>query len=310
MTQIDELIRSVGADIPAADRAEHDAVDAARRSLQAAIRAEQGGRPAKGGRRRLIALFAMLAIMGISVPAFGVAEGWFGGPAEIEGVRGSAAPQLTSSPIVVASGAPDEGWTIVIARSNQGLCLNVDVGEEQFDSGNYRLGDCGYSDIRGDLPPDVRGDPSAPCIGPPSSRSLVPCGSRPKYWVAMRGSSFAPEARRVIFVGPAAAEVASVELLLANGETLRAEVVQRPLGPDVPLNVYWAELGREHGLELWRNVEGELMPCADNSLVEKVVARDSEGNLLGGRVPAWNGNPSGDPDGPRPPEPLDTEQCV
>jgi hypothetical protein len=48
---------------------------------------------------------------------------------------------------------------------------------------------------------------------------------------------FVPGARRSIYVGAASAEVASVELMLANGETLRAEVVQRPLGPDVPLNV-------------------------------------------------------------------------
>jgi hypothetical protein len=180
----------------------------------------------------------------------------------------------------------------------------VDVGDEQFNSGSYRLGDCGYSDIRGDLPPDVRGDSSAPCIG---SSALVPCGSRPRYWVAMRGSVFVPEARRSIFVGTAAGQVASVELILANGKTLRAEVVERPLGADVLLNVYWAKLGPEQGLEAWRNAEGELMPCIGN-LVEEVVARDSEGNVLGRRVPAWNANPTGDPDGPRPPRVA--EECV
>jgi hypothetical protein len=63
----------------------------------------------------------------------------------------------------------------------------------------------------------------------------------------MGGSVFVPEARRSIFVGAAGAKVSSVELILANGQTLRAEVVQRPLGPAVPLNVYWAELGPEQG---------------------------------------------------------------
>jgi hypothetical protein len=309
MNQIDELIRSVGADASAADRAEHDAIDAARRSLRAAIAAEQSGRGAHNRRRRLIALFAVLAIAVITVPAFGVANGWFAGGAEIEGVRGSAPPQLTSPSVVVATGEPKETWTIVIARSNQGLCLNVDVGEEQFDRENYHLGDCGYSDIRGDLPADVRGNPSSPCVGPPSSRALVPCGWRPKYSVAIRGAVFVPEARRSIFVGAAAAKVASVELILANGRRVPAEVVARPLGPDVPLNVYWAELGREQGLELWRNVEGQVMPCSGN-LVEQVVARDSEGNVLGRRVPAWNANPAGDPDGPRPPRLTDPNECV
>jgi hypothetical protein len=316
MNQIDELIRSVGADAPLADRSEQDAMDAARRTLRAAIAAEQRGRRRPSRRRGLIALFAVLAITGISVPAFGVASGWFSGGGEIEGIRGSAPPQLTSAPVVVASGEPGEAWTIWIARSNQGLCLNVDVGNEQFDPGNYRLGDCGYSDIHGELPTDVRGDPSAPCIGPPSSGTLVPCGSRPKYWVtnSMRAAGvFVPDARQSIFLGAAAARVASVELVLANGETLRANVVERPLGPDVPLSVYWAELGPEHGLEVARrsrDAEGNLMACNGGELVQEVVARDGEGNVLGNRVPAWNGNPTGDPDGPRPPEPLEMDPCL
>jgi hypothetical protein len=306
MNQIDELIRSVGAHSPA-DRVEHDAIDAARRSLRAAIAAEQRGRGAYN-RRRLIALFGALLIASVSVPAFGVANGWFVGRGEIEGVRGSAAPQLTRPPVVVASGEPRETWTILIARSNQGLCLNVDVGDGQFEGEKYRLGDCGYSDIRGDLPADVRGDSSSPCVG---ATALVPCGSRPKYWVGRSGSFFVPGARRSIYVGAASAEVASVELMLANGETLRAEVVQRPLGPDVPLNVYWAELGPEQGLEiapLSRSAEGALMACNAGELVDEVVARDSGGNVLGSRVRAWNANPAGDPDGPRPLRV--SEECV
>jgi hypothetical protein len=314
MNQIDELIRSVGADTPAGDRAEHEAIDAARRSLRAAIAAAQSGTRAR--RRRMIALLAVLAIAVISVPAFGVANGWFGGGTEIAGISGSAAPQLTSPPIVVASGR-EEAWTIVIARSNHGLCLNVDVNDEQFNRERYRLGDCGYSDIRGDLPPDVRGNPSAPCIGPAArsagdtrgGTALVRCGSLPKYWVQMSGSGTSvPEIRGSILVDAAAAEVASVELILTNGKTVQAELVERPLGPDVPLNVYWAELGREHGIELRRDAEGMLMPCVEN-VVEEVVARDSKGNVLGGRVPAWNANPTGDPDGPRPPLALEPD-CV
>jgi hypothetical protein len=254
-------------------------------------------------------LFAALALVSIAVPAFGVAKGWFGG-AEIEGIRASAPPQLTSPPIVVASGEPEESWVIAIARSNQGLCLNVDVGDEQFNNQNYRLGDCGYSDLRGHLPPDVRGDPSAPCIG---TTALVPCGSRPDYWVSIRGSFFVPTAERAIVVGAAAAEVTSVELILANGETMQAGVVDRPLGSDVPLNVYWAQLGREQGLKVAptsRSAEGEPMACNAGELVEEVVARDSQGKVLGRRVPAWNANPTGDPNGPHSPPGLATEPCV
>ena len=100
MTQIDELIRSFGADIPAADQVERDAMNATRRSLRAAIAAERSGRRPHN-RCRLIALFAVLAIASIAVPAFGAANGWFSGGGEVEGVSGSAAPQLTSPPVVV-----------------------------------------------------------------------------------------------------------------------------------------------------------------------------------------------------------------
>jgi hypothetical protein len=309
MSQIDGLIRSLGADTPVADRAEQEAVDAARRTLRAELAAAKRRRRPQTRRRRLIVLFAALALAGISVPAFGVAKGWFGG-AEIEGISGSAPPQLTSAPIVVASGEPEESWAIAIARSNQGLCLNVDVGDEQFDNENYRLGDCGYSDIRGHLPPDVRGDPSSPCIG---TTGPVPCGSRPDYWVAIRGSFFVPTAKRTIVVGAAAAEVASVDLILANGETMQAEVVERPLGSGIPLNVYWAQLGREQGLEVAPkslSAEGEPMACNAGELVEEVVARDSQGRVLGRRVPAWNANPTGDPNGPHSPPGLATEPCI
>jgi hypothetical protein len=266
VSQIDALVRAVGADTPV----ELAALDTARRSLRAAIAAE-GSR--RRNRRLLIALFVALALAGMAVPAFGVAKGWFGGGAEIEGIRGSAPPQLTSRPVAVASG---ETWAIVIARSDQGLCLNLG-GQRLLHGANYRLGDCGYSDLRGHLPQDVRGDPSAPCIG---SASLVPCGSRPKYWLAVREW-------RSILVGSAAAKVASVEIVLADRRILPAELVRRPLGPEVPLNVFWARA-----------------PCG----AEEVVARDARGNVLGQRVPAWNANPTGDPDGPRPPR--GTESCT
>ena len=321
MNRIDLLLRSLGDTAPAADDAEHDALHAARDALRAAIAAEQSGRASspegrlrrlgrRAGRRRGRAalLFAALLLIGVAIPAFGVVgDGWIGRPGgEFAGVRGAADPTLTGPPVVVASGEPQEPWSIVIARSNQGLCLNVDVGDEQFSPEKHRLGQCFYSDIRGDLPPDVRGDPSATCIGP---TALVACGSLPKFWVTASGwGPFVPEIRQSIFVGAAAAEVASVELVLANGETLQTEVVERPLGSGVPLNVYWAKVGPEHGLRLLRNANGQLTECTDD-LVETVVARNAEGRVLGRRVPAWNGNPTGDPDGPRPPESLE-DPCV
>jgi hypothetical protein len=305
--QIDQVISSFVDETSAADDLERRALRSARNVLRGAIAAE---RPSRRGRlrsrrSRAIVLFAALAIVGIAVPAFGVAgKGWFRLGGEVAGVRGSADPKLTAPPVVVASGEPGQPWSIVAARSNQGLCLNVDVGDEQFSSDKHRLGQCSYSDIRGELPPDVRGDPSATCIG---LTRLVRCGSLPKYWLQLQGAGiFVEEARRSILVGAAAVDVSSVEIALENGETLDAEVVERPLGPDVPLNVYWAELGAEHGLRFIRGANGRLMPCVDN-VVEMAVARDSEGRVLGRRVPAWNGNPTGDPDGQQPPRTTEDE---
>jgi hypothetical protein len=140
----------------------------------------------------------------------------------------------------------------------------------------------------------------------------VPCGSRPDFWVAIRGSFFVPTAKQTIIVGAAAAEVAGVDLILANGETMQAEVVERPLGSEIPLNVYWAQLGREQGLEVPPKSPRAKQPMACNAgeLVEEVVARDSQGRVLGRRVPAWNANPTGDPSGPHSPPGLATEPCI
>ncbi len=305
MNHIDELLRSLPPVTLPADDEEQKAVDAARRALRAAIAHDQPEGRLFGSRRRgLIVGFAALVVVGIVVPAVGLATGWFRS-AEIAGISGSAPPELTSPPLVVASGEPEEAWKIVVARSKQGLCLNADVGDEQFSAhGSPQLGDCGYSDIQGDLPPDVRGNPSAPCIGP---TQLVPCGSLPKYSVAIRGMTLIPGTRKVLFFGAAAAGVASVDLLLIDGATRHANVVERPLGPDVPLNVYWAKLGRGDGLRFTssRNPEGDPMPCNADFLVDEVIARDAAGKVLGGRVDQWNANPTGNPFGPHKPPGVD-----
>lgn len=311
MTHIDELIRFVGATSPVGDRVEGESIDAARRALRAAILAELDGRSARSRRTRLIALFAVLVLAGLALPAYRAATEWFGANSEIAGIKGDDGPRLTRPPVVIASGDPEETWTILVARSNQGLCLNVDVGDDQFRPGRYRLGDCGFSDLRGDLPPDVRGDQSAPCIG---LSALVRCGSLPKYAVTFAGSGrfFGPGFRHGIFAGAGAADVASVELLLANGEAVGAQVVKRPLGPDVPLNIYWAELGPEQGLAacLWHDSEGRVAGADSGEFVEEVVARDADGKVLGRRLPSWNGNPTGDPRGARPPSPLEPDPCA
>jgi hypothetical protein len=308
MTEVDELLRHFAAGYADADEAELRALSAAQRRLRGAITAERSpGRALRAG--RLVALrrrgrgwaipaLAALAILGVCVPAFGVVgDGWFGGT-EQAGVRGSDAPVLTASAVRVASGPPTEAWAIVAARSDQGLCLTVTTEDEEPADTDFRLGACGYVHIRGMFPPDVRGDPSAPCIG---ARKLVPCGSLPQYWVdAPTASAFVPEAERMVVAAAAAAEVASVELILTNGQTVHATLVEHPLGADIPLDVYWAVLGPDHGLRVVRNAAGRAIPCS-GPLVSVVVARAEDGHVLGRRVPAWNANPIGDPSGPRQP---------
>jgi hypothetical protein len=288
MNHIDELVGWLGDGLAGSDGAEEKALAAARRTLRGAIASERRALQYKR-RRRLTALFALVAVAGAAVPAYGVASRWLSGGSEVEGVRGSAAPQLTSPPRAIASGGPTETWTIVAARSDQGLCLNVDLGAAHLDRRQYRLGDCGFTDVRGDLPADVRGNPSAPCIG---LTALVPCGDRPEFAVAVRSwGTFVPEARRSIVVGVAASDVAAVQLELTDGLHVRARLASRPLGPDVPLNVFWAELGAGR----------HLTSCDAGELVEEVVARDSHRNVIGRRVPAWNANPTGDSAGPHRP---------
>ena len=49
-----------------------------------------------------------------------------------------------------------------------------------------------------------------------------------------------PDLGRIFTWGVAAENVASVELELANGETIPTHLVERPEGIDAPLNFFWA----------------------------------------------------------------------
>jgi hypothetical protein len=157
---------------------------------------------------------------------------------------------------------------------------------------------CDYLDLRGDLPTDVRGNSSRPCLASPTE--VVPCGSLPRHWIDFPQSTD-PDPHytgpgkgltRAIVFGVTAAEVASVDLVLTNGKTVRARLVERPEGLGAPLNFYWAALPLD---DRYRRSDEIVEP------LEMVIARDSEGRVLERRVAAWNGNPTGDPDGAPPP---------
>jgi hypothetical protein len=244
----------------------------------------------------VVALGAAVGVAAVlSIPAFGVAPEIV---SFLTGARDPDAPIPTGSDIIVASGEAGVPWKLIATKSDQGLCLGFlyRVNAETHGPG------CGYLDIRGDLPPDVRGDPASKCIGPPTTLapggSLVPCGSLPRHWIGLVGNTAGNGLDHIFAFGPLAEDVASVELVLNDGRMTRAYVVERP--GDLPLNVYWAT---------WpcplHPAPGTYQPCSEEddvgSDVKIAIARDAAGRVLERRVPAWNGNPTGDPDGPPPP---------
>lgn len=277
-------------DVPARQDLPTSWVSIQKEHLLAELVVHDGGR----GRVRLFALAAAAVVLAslLSIPAFGV------GPRIVSlfaGMRDPDAAVPTAPDVFIASGEAGVPWKILATTSDQGLCLDLfhRAGGDRFG------GACGgYVDVRGDLPPDVRGDPATRCLVTPTTS--VPCGSLPKRWIGGVGSGGGSTVglNHSFSIGVLAEEVASVELILANGETLQAQVVERPGG--LPLNVYWAawpcrarmiSTGQYEGLEL----------CLGGPVVRMAIARDAAGRLLERRVPAWNGNPTGDPEGQPPP---------
>ena len=197
----------------------------------------------------------------------------------LSGGHGPDFPVPASADVVIASGRVGVPWTIVATPSDQGLCLFLVT---RTNGGRAGSGGCGYSDIRGDLPAGLRGDPSARCVATPST--VVPCGSLPRHWVdAVSGSGTAdPRLERTIVFAAVAEGVARVDLVLADGRALRARVVARPQIHG-PLGFYWAQLPME--------------PREAGRPVTMVIARDARGRVLERRLPPWNGNPRGEPEG-------------
>jgi hypothetical protein len=261
----------------------------ARATLEGPRSPQVGG--GRSGRRRIVLALAAAVVLAVvlSIPAVGV------GPSIVSlfaGGRDPDAPVPTASDVLIASGEAGVPWKILATRSDRGLCLSLfhRAGDDRFGGG------CGYTNIRGDLPPDLRGNPATRCIATPEG-PVIPCGSLPRRWIELWGGGGSIGLERSFMYGPLAEEVASVDLVLTNGQRIHANVVERPGG--LPLNVYWAT---------WpcrlQSVSGEpyagdgLKRCVGGPGIETAIAHDAEGRVLERRVPAWNMNPTGDPNGP------------
>jgi hypothetical protein len=267
----------------------------AARSSRAVRRRRRTRRP-----MRLVAFAAGLAGAAVlSIPAFGVG-------AEIAslfaGWHDAEAPVPTASDVVIASGEAGVSWKIVATRSDQGLCLGLfhRVGDDRLGSAR-----CGYVDIRGDLPRDLRGDPASNCLGPASAAApggeVVPCGSLRRHWIDVGDAGTSAGLDHMFAFGALAEDVANVDLILSDGQTVRADVVAEPGG--LPLNFYWAAWRCPLERVLDGPYAGEgLQECAEGAPhVKMAVASDAAGRVLERRMPAWNGNPTGDPNGQPPP---------
>jgi len=259
-----------------------------------AARGEERVRPRRRGVLALAAAAVVAAVL--SLPAFGVGEGIVSIFGAWRSEPDFPAPVPSASDLVIASGEHGLPWKLVANRSDQGLCVGLVYGsgarEEVGQAG------CGYIDLRGDLDPEIRGDPSTKCLVSPTE--VVPCGSLPRRWIDFpyatdpnpHFTGAGRELTRIIVYGIAAADVHAVDLALTNGKTVGAHVVEAPEGLGAALNFYWVALPLDDGYRR----SFELI-----QLLEMVVARDADGRVLERRLPAWNGNPTGDPNGPPPP---------
>jgi hypothetical protein len=269
----------------------------ARRLMASILEAPLESRHGSGHRAIIVAVAVFVAAL-LSIPALGVGsriESLFAG------WRDPEPPVPTASDVLIATGGAGVHWKIVATPSDQGLCLGL-----FYRAGGDSLGSagCGYSDIRGALPSDLRGDPDSKCIATPTS-PLVPCGSLPLHWIDVgSGDGGSVGLDRAFVFEPLAHDVAGVELLLTDGQRLETHVVEAPGG--LPLDFYWASWP----CPVQPVTEGPyghlgLRECQETGgpVVKMAVARDTEGHVLERRVPAWNGNPLGDPDGPPPPAP-------
>lgn len=249
-----------------ADLASETGAPAANALFERIVNASEAA-PIEPSRRRVarlaVAAALVLALTAV-IPALGVAErvtSFFAGWREPD------APVPTGSDVIIASGTAGAQWKIVATTSDRGLCLGL-LGKHSSE---------GWIGTAGCGPTDVRGDPWA---------------DDPRHWIEAFGSGGnLAGVSRVFASGRVAEDVADLDLLLTDGSTIRATIVEGPDELGVPIDYYWAAW--PCGLSSCNDAAGPFVNMA--------IARDAQGRVLERRRPVWNGNPTGDPNGPAPP---------
>ncbi|HEY7280631.1 MAG TPA: hypothetical protein VID47_03460 [Actinomycetota bacterium] len=262
----EELIRFTGSSAASALR---EAVIATppTRTRRAAIEVRppsstpRGRSPRRAGvrRARRIVLAALALALLLALPAFGVVQhvrSW------IWGWKGPDAPVPIAADVPIASGIAGSPWTIVATQTTQGLCVYIRVHTSEGTGGS---GGCGWGT-------DIYGSPGA-------TPHEYGAGGQVLHWIeGTNGSGFDASVDRRIVHGVAAEQVAAVDLVLADGRVMPADVVPHPAGIDAPLSFWSAVLPAEvAGVDL-TGAEDDVTP------VHELIARDADGSVLERRV--------------------------
>jgi hypothetical protein len=199
-----------------------------------------------GRRPRLV--LAAIALLLLGLPTFGLAShvaSWFNNWKDPE------APVAMAPDVVIASGEAGLPWELSVTPTDQGICMFV-LMDPGSGFGHDGFGGCGFGS-------DIRGNPSA------TSDDL--------HFVGWSDGSGGVSALTKTFVfSTAAEEVASVQLVLSDGQTVDAHLVD-PRDIDAPLNFYWAAWP----LDVTKNNGNGL---SDHPIVDVIIARDASGNVL------------------------------
>jgi hypothetical protein len=261
MQLIREFRSNVVGDVRGAEAGARSALLQAMVEPQPALRRRRHFTPMRP--RRLV-IGAVAAVILLGLPAYALAPhvaSW------INSWKDPDAPVATAPDVVIANGVTGVPWKIVATETDHGLCLFMVYA---YNGDRMGTGGCG-------LGMDIVSYPSASPYG-------YGAGGDQLHWVegSNGGGESAGLTRRIVD-GVAATDVATLELVLADGRTMDATIVGQPDGINTPVNFWWTALPRwVSGADLTPN-SGD--PGAEDIIpVHAMIARDASGKVLERRI--------------------------